>query len=87
MRINLKTKLNLYILTVATVVYGVAIGYISFQLKNSTYSDSAALASAYTREYRNKVQDDLNKIVISTRTLSNALGNHKKYSEKNREKR
>jgi methyl-accepting chemotaxis protein len=84
MRINLKTKLNLYILGVATVVYGVAIGYISLQLKNSTYSDSAALASAYTREYRNKVQDDLNKIMVSTRTLADALGDHKNYSEKNR---
>lgn len=84
MRLNLKTKLNLYILGVATVVYGIAIGYISLQLKNTTYSDSAALASAYTREYRNKVQDDLNKIMVSTRTLSDALGDHKNYSEKNR---
>lgn len=85
MRLNLKTKLNLYILSVATLVYLVAIGYISLQLKNSTYADSAALASAYTREYRNKVQDDLNKIMVSTRTLSDALGDHKKYSEKEKD--
>ncbi|MCD6180427.1 MAG: hypothetical protein J7K39_11045 [Bacteroidales bacterium] len=82
MRLNLKTKLNLYILGIATVVYGIAIGYISFQLKKSTYSDSAALTSAYAREYRNKVQDDLNKIMVSTRTLSDALGDHKNYSRK-----
>lgn len=85
MRIKLKTKLNLYILTVATVVYGIAIGYISLQLKNTTYSNSADLASAYTREYRNKVQDDLNKIMESTRTLSNILGDHIKYAPKQRD--
>lgn len=85
MRINLKTKLNLYILSIATIVYSVAIGYISLQLKNTTYSDSADLASAYTREYRNKVQDDLNQIMVSTRTLSEVLSNHKNYTEKNRD--
>jgi methyl-accepting chemotaxis protein len=85
MRINLKTKLNLYILTAATLVYGIAIGYISLQLKKSTYSDSAKLAMAYTREYRNKVQDDLNQIMVSTRTLSNMFGDHKNYSDKNRD--
>ncbi|MBN2236216.1 MAG: HAMP domain-containing protein [Bacteroidales bacterium] len=84
-RLNLKSKLNLYILTVATIVYGIAIGYISLQLKNKTYADSAKLASAYTREYRNKVQDDLNKIMVSTRTLSDALGDYKNYKEKDRD--
>jgi len=80
--LKLKSKLNLYILTVATIVYGISIGYISLQLKNKTYSDSAALASANTREYRNKVQDDLNKIMTSTRTLSDVLGDHKKYNQR-----
>ncbi len=84
-RLNLKTKLNLYILTVATIVYGIAIGYISLQLKNSTYKDSAKLATAYTREYRNKVQDDLNQIMEVTRTLSNYFGDHKKYKAKDRD--
>ncbi|MDA3906790.1 MAG: methyl-accepting chemotaxis protein [Bacteroidales bacterium] len=85
-RLNLKTKLNLYILTVATIVYAIAIGYISFQLKKSTYKDSAKLATAYTREYRNKVQDDLNQIMVSTQTLSNILGDHNNYSPKDRDK-
>ncbi|MBN1650566.1 MAG: HAMP domain-containing protein [Bacteroidales bacterium] len=84
MRLKLKSKLNLYILTVATIIYSISIGYISLQLKQTTSSDSAALAKAYTREYRNKVQDDLNKIIVSTRTLSHALGDYNKYSQKQR---
>lgn len=84
MRLKLKSKLNLYILTVATIVYSISIGYISLQLKKTTSSDSAALAKASTREYRNKVQDDLNKILVSTRTLSNVLGDYNNYSLKQR---
>ena len=78
-RFKLKRKLNLYILIPATIIYCLAIGYISFQLKEITYSESIEIVKTTTRENRNKISEHLNVIMESARTLRNIFSTHKKY--------
>lgn len=78
-RFNLKLKLNFYILSAATIIYCITIGYISYRLKDIAYTDSIGIVKGSTREYRNKISDDLNVMMESARTMRNIFTTHKKY--------
>lgn len=84
-RFKLKRKLNFYILIPATIIYCLAIGYISFQLKEITYSESIEIVKTTTRENRNKISEHLNVIMESARTLRNIFSTHKKYEPAQRD--
>ncbi len=84
-RFKLKVKLNVYILSVATIIYCVAIGYISYQLKKITYSNSVELVKSITRENRNKISEELNVMMQTSRTLRNIFANYKKYEPAQRD--
>lgn len=78
-KFSLKLKLNVYILTAATIIYCLTIGYISYRLKTIAYSNSVEIVKGSTREYRNKISDELNVMMESARTLRNVFSTHKKY--------
>ena len=84
-RFNLKLKLNLYILSAATIIYCVAIGYISWRMKTIAYNDSVEIVKGATREYRNKISDELNVMMESARTIKNAFEGYKKLKPDNRD--
>jgi methyl-accepting chemotaxis protein len=84
-RFNLKLKLNLYILSAATIIYCVAIGYISWRMKNIAYSDSVEIVKGATREYQNKISNELNVMMESARTMKNAFEDFKKLKPENRD--
>lgn len=84
-RFNLKLKLNVYILSAATVIYCLAIGYISYRLKSIAYNDSIEIVKGSTREYRNKVSDELNSMMETARTLRNVFSTHKKFEPSQRD--
>ena len=42
-RFNLKLKLNVYILSAATIIYCITIGYISYRLNDITYNNSVEI--------------------------------------------
>lgn len=84
-RLNLKVKLNVYILSAATVIYCLAIGYISYRLNAIAYSNSIEIVKGSTREYRNKISDELNVMMESARTLRNVFSTHKKYQPAQRD--
>ncbi len=84
-RFKLKRKLNFYILIPATIIYCLAIGYISFQLKEITYSESIEIVKTTTRENRNKISEHLNVIMESARSLRNIFSTHKKYEPAQRD--
>lgn len=79
-RYSLKFKLNAYILSAATIIYCVAIGYVSYRLKTIAYTDSVEIVKGSTREYRNKISEELNVMMESARTLRNIFSTHKKYT-------
>lgn len=84
-RFNLKLKLNVYILSAATIIYCITIGYISYRLKEITYRNSVEIVKSSTREYENKISEELTVMMESARTLKNAFENFKKLKPENRD--
>jgi len=84
-RFNLKLKLNVYILSAATLIYCLTIGYISFRLKEITYSNSVEIVKGSTREYQNKISAELNVMMESARTMKNAFEGYQKFNTKSRD--
>ncbi|HNX56097.1 MAG TPA: methyl-accepting chemotaxis protein [Prolixibacteraceae bacterium] len=72
-RLTLKLKLNIYILTAATIVFGVTICYISFRLNQITYNNAIEIVKGSAREYQSKISADLNTMMESARTISNSF--------------
>ena len=84
-RFNLKLKLNVYILSAATIIYCITIGYISYRLKEITYRNSVEIVRSSTREYQNKISEELTVMMESARTLKNTFEDYKKLKPENRD--
>lgn len=84
-RFNLKLKLKVYILSAATIIYCIAIGYISYRLREITYSNSIEIVKGSTREYRNKISDELNTMMETARTMRNIFSDYKKFDPARRD--
>jgi methyl-accepting chemotaxis protein len=84
-RFNLKLKLNVYILSAATIIYCFTIGYISYRLKEITYKNSVEIVKGSTREYQNKISAELNAMLESARTIKNAFEGYPKFNPKSRD--
>jgi methyl-accepting chemotaxis protein len=83
-RFNLKVKLNVYILSAATIIYCLTVGYISYRLKEITYRNSVEIVKSSTREYEDKISAELTVMMESARTLKNAFEDYKKLKPENR---
>ena len=79
-RFSLKLKLNVFILSAATIIYCIAIGYVSYRLKTIAYANSVEIVKGSTREYRNQISEKLNVMMESARTLRNVFITHNKYT-------
>ena len=84
-RFSLKLKLNVYILSAATIIYCITIGYISYRLKEITYRNSVEIVKSSTREYGDKISKELSVMMESARTLKNVFENYKKLNVPNRD--
>lgn len=71
-RFNLKLKLNVYILSAATVIFCITIGYISFEFRNITYQNAIEIVKGSAREYQNKISADLTVMMESAKTISHS---------------
>ncbi|MDK2977568.1 MAG: hypothetical protein PWP52_282 [Bacteroidales bacterium] len=77
LNLNLKSKMQLYLITISVIIYVAAIGYISFNAKNSAYKNSVDLVNAEAGKYAHKIQSDLNEYMAVVRTLSKAFSVYK----------
>ena len=77
--------MNVYILSAATIIYCVVIGYGSYRLRTIAYINSVEIVKGSTREYRNKISEELNVMMESARTLRNVFSTHKKYTPAQRD--
>jgi len=84
-RFNLKLKLNVYILSAATIIYCITIGYISYRLKEITYRNSVEIVKSSTREYQIKISEELNVMMESAKTMKNVFEDYKKLNPENRD--
>ncbi|PLX12606.1 MAG: hypothetical protein C0597_12985 [Marinilabiliales bacterium] len=73
LKLGLKNKMQLYLISLSVVIYAVAIGYISISAKKTTYKDSVELVKANAEKFAYKMQSDLNEYMAVVRTLANAF--------------
>lgn len=73
LRLNIRQKIQVYILFTAVIVYLIAIGYISIQARNNTYRDAIQIVDNYTIRYATEVENDLNEKMAVIRTLAQAF--------------
>jgi len=74
-KMNLKTKMLVYILTASLVIYALALGYVSIKLNKIAFDNAKELTTTYAREYANYTKADLSVDMNMTRALANiALG-------------
>ncbi len=69
-KMNLKTKMLVYILSASLVIYVLALGYVSLRLKNIAFDNAKELTNTYAKEYANYVKADLNVDMNMTRALA-----------------
>jgi len=73
LKLGLKNKMQLYLISLSVVIYAVAIGYISINAKRTTYKDSIELVKTNAEKFAFKMQSDLNEYMAVVRTLANAF--------------
>ena len=80
---NLKSKMLIYILTATTIIYALALGYVSIKLNSIALKNAKELSSTYTREYANYTKADLNVDIDMARAMSNIALGYKNVGYKN----
>jgi methyl-accepting chemotaxis protein len=70
---SIKTKMLVYILLISSVIYILAVGYISYKLKTNALNDAKDKIDAIAKEYANSVKADLNVDMIMSRGIAQAL--------------
>jgi len=70
LKLNIKVRLLLYILSSATIVYVVSFGYLSIHSINSLNKSAKQLAISNSEEYAKQIKGELDGIFAITRTLA-----------------
>jgi PAS domain-containing protein len=73
LKLSLKNKMQLFLISLSVAIYAIAIGYISVNAKKTTYEDSVELVKANAEKFAFKIQSDLNEYMAVVRTLANAF--------------
>jgi len=81
-KLNLKNKMQLYLIGISVIVYIAAIGYISINAQSNTYKESINLVDAFSEKYANKIQAEFNQNIAVVRTLSKAYETYNDLSRK-----
>ena len=69
-KMNLKTKMMVYILSASLLIYALALGYVSLKLNNIAFNNAKKLTDTYAREYANYTKADLSVDMNMTRALA-----------------
>lgn len=84
LRLRLKGKILVPILISFTVIYAIALGYVSTSLRSMAEENSRDLIRATTREYRNQIQNDLDRVRVTTTTLRDMFSRYHNFTEEDR---
>lgn len=82
LKLSLKNKMQLFLISLSVAIYAIAIGYISINAKKTAYNDSIELVISNAEKFAFQIQNDLNEYMTVVRTLANAF---KVYEEMPRE--
>lgn len=69
-KMNLNTKMLVYILTTSVIIFGASIAFVSINSKNIALNDAIKIADSYAREYANLTKADLNVDMDITRAMA-----------------
>ncbi len=81
-KLNLKNKMQLYLIGISVIIYIAAIGYISINAQNNTYKESVNLVDTFSEKYANKIQTEFNQNIAVVRTLAKAYETYNDLSRK-----
>ena len=76
-QLKLKSKLLIYILSTFTVIYVVALFYISGNFKKNAYQNASEIIKRTSYEYKNKIELDLGKLLEVVFSKRNIYNNYK----------
>lgn len=76
LRLSLRNKIQFYLISLSTLIYVVAIGYIGISAKKEAYQESTALVQAQTEKHALSVQCLMNEYMTVIRTLSQSFSTY-----------
>jgi len=76
LRLSLRNKIQFYLISLSTLIYVVAIGYIGINAKKEAYQESTALVQAQTEKHALSVQCLMNEYMTVIRTLSQSFSTY-----------
>lgn len=77
--------MKVYILSAATLIFSITIGVIAYRLKTIAYHDAVEIIEGSTREYSNKISEEINVMMESARTMSHIFSDHERYAASDRD--
>jgi methyl-accepting chemotaxis protein len=78
-KMTLKTKMLVYILSASLVIYSLALGYVSLKLSKIASENAEKLTKTYAKEYANYTKADLSVDMNMTRALGHISMDFTKY--------
>ncbi len=75
-RMNIRSKLLLSILSAILIIYTVSITYISVKTKKNAYNDATNYVNAFISEKANIAQGEFNSNMLIVRTLAQSFSNY-----------
>ncbi len=80
-KLNIRQKLQFYVLITTVLVFAIAIGYISIRTKNIATRDTTNLVNANTEGYAAKIESFFNADMAAIRTLAHAFDVHHDFDD------
>ncbi len=84
-RMKIRSKLLLYILSTVLFIYAVSISIIWIKTKKNTFNDATNYINAFVAEKANVAQGDFNKDMVTVRTLAQSFSNFRKFPKGKRQ--
>lgn len=73
LKLSLKNKMQLFLISLSVAIYAIAIGYISINAKKTAYNDSVSLVNSNAEKFALSIQNDMNSYMSVVRTLALAF--------------
>ncbi|MFN8259097.1 MAG: GAF domain-containing protein [Bacteroidales bacterium] len=83
MRFGLQTKLLVYILSTASLIYVVAFGYLNIKDYERSTAEAEKLTDSYSEKYANNIMNELNQDMAIARTLVQSFSQYKDFNNNN----
>lgn len=79
MKLRLSSKMMVLILSTCLLIFGVAIGYISFNAKKNALLDAKSLTDSYAREFAKSTESDLNSDMDMAKAMAISFSSYKRF--------